>query len=190
MTDLKLMFRKLTPSTWDDFEQLFGKRGACGGCWCMWWRLPKKEFDLNKGEGNRDMMKKLVESGHRPGILAYFQKQPVGWCSVAPREEYPRLENSKILKKIDDKPVWSVVCFFIQKKFRGRGVSTQLLRAVVDYVRKEGGVIVEGYAIEPKQDRIPDVFAYNGPIKIFENVGFKEIARRSITRPIMRFQIK
>jgi len=190
MTNLKLEFKKLTPSIWGDFEQLFGARGACGGCWCMWWRLPKKEFDALKGEGNRMKMKTLVDSNRIPGILAYYHKEPIGWCSVAPREEYPRLENSRILKRVDDNSVWSVVCFFIQKKFRGQGVSVQLLKAAIDYVREKGGAIVEGYAIEPKQDHMPDVFAYNGPVKVFHKAGFKEVARRSETRPIMRYKIK
>ena len=134
-------------------------------------------------------MKALVNSGRIPGILAYHQQEPIGWCSVAPREEFPRLENSRILKRVDEKPVWSVVCFFIKKKFRSQGVSTQLLKAAINYVREVGGTIVEGYAIEPKKDSIPDVFAYNGPVKVFQNAGFKEVARRSETRPIMRYHI-
>ena len=189
MTDLKLDFKKLTLSVWGDFELLFGERGACGGCWCMWWRLPKKEFDASKGEGNRNKMKELVNSGQIPGILAYYKQEPIGWCSIAPREEFPRLENSRIFKRVDEKPVWSVVCFFVKKNFRSHGVSTLLLKAAIEYVREAGGKIIEGYAIEPKKKAIPDVFAYNGPVKVFQKAGFKEVARRSETRPIMRYTI-
>ena len=98
-------FHPLTPERWADFEKLFGKCGAGGCCWCMWWRLPKREFDAQKGEGNRRAMKAIVDSGLVPGILAYHEGQPVGWCSVAPREEFPRLERSRILKPVDNQPV-------------------------------------------------------------------------------------
>ena len=189
MEELSLQFHPLTPERWAHFEKLFGERGAAGGCWCMWWRLQKKEFDAQKGEGNRRAMKAIVDSGRIPGILAYHQGQPVGWCSVAPREEYPRLDRSRILKPVDDQIVWSVVCLFVTKAYRRKGVSTELVKAAVDYVRRKGGRIVEGYAVEPKTDRIPDLFAYHGPAAVFQQAGFQEVARRSKTRPIMRYLI-
>jgi len=189
MEELSLLFHPLTPERWVDFEGLFGERGAAGGCWCMWWRLQKKEFDAQKGEGNRRAMKAIVDSGRIPGILAYHQGQPVGWCSVAPRGEFPRLDRSRILKPVDDQPVWSVVCFFVTKAYRRRGVGTQLIKAVVDYVRRKGGRIVEGYAVEPKRGDMPDLLAYHGPSAVFRKAGFLEVARRSQTRPIMRYLI-
>ena len=106
MTDLDLTFSPLTPSRWDDFADLFGPRGATGGCWCMWWRITNKEFEANKGEGNRMAIKDLVDKGTIPGILAYDGDQAIGWCSVAPREEFTRLERSRILKPVDEQPVW------------------------------------------------------------------------------------
>ena len=183
-------FHALTPDRWSDFEKLFGDRGACGGCWCMWWRLRNKDYELNKGEENKIAMNYLVASGATPGILAYERDVPVGWCSVAPREEFKRLENSRILKPVDDQPVWSVVCLFVAKGWRGQGVSTSLLRAAVDFVRERGGEIVEGYAIEPKAGKIPDAFAFHGLAAAYRNAGFTEVARRSETRPIMRYMIK
>ena len=96
-------FHPLTQDRWDDFEILFGEKGACGGCWCMWWRLKLSDFEKQKGEGNQEAMKSLVTSGTIPGILAYDHKDPVGWCSVGPREQFSRLERSRILKRIDDK---------------------------------------------------------------------------------------
>src|SRR4030042_48278 len=110
-------FHPLTPDRWPDFEKLFGPRGAYGGCWCMWWRLARKDFEKNQGEGNRKAMKALVEAGTIPGIIACFGKEPAGWCSVAPREDFPVLERSRVLKRLDDEPVWSIVCFFIHKRF-------------------------------------------------------------------------
>ncbi|MFH0931574.1 MAG: GNAT family N-acetyltransferase, partial [Candidatus Zixiibacteriota bacterium] len=116
ISDLK--FNTVTPKRWKDLENLFGERGACGGCWCMWWRLSRSQFNKQKGEGNRKALKKIVDSGEIPGILAYADGKPIGWCSVAPREGFPVLERSRILKRIDEKPVWSVVCFFVAKPFR------------------------------------------------------------------------
>jgi hypothetical protein len=119
----KLSFHSLTPERWKDFEKLFGERGACGGCWCMSWLLTRKEFDANKGRGNKRKMKALVNKKAEPGIIAYLRNEPVGWCAVAPREIYTRLENSKVLKRIDDQPVWSIPCFFIRiqkKRFSSR----------------------------------------------------------------------
>jgi len=116
----KVKFEPLTRENWDDFETLFGERGACGGCWCMWWRLKRFEFEKNKGKRNKEAMKNIVNSGEIPGLLAYSNGKTVGWCSIAPRERYPSLERSRVLKRIDDKPVWSVVCFFIDKRYRSK----------------------------------------------------------------------
>jgi GNAT superfamily N-acetyltransferase len=188
MSDLE--FYPLTAERWADFEKLFGKRGACGGCWCMWWRLKRSEFERQKGEGNRKAIKRIVDSGEVPGILAYANGQAVAWCSVAPREAYPALERSRTLKRVDNKPVWSVVCFFVAKPFRGRGITLKLLRAAIEHVVKNGGKIVEGYPIEPKVGRIPDAFAYTGLVSTFRKAGFVEVASRSERRPIMRYIIK
>jgi GNAT superfamily N-acetyltransferase len=187
---MNLECHPLTRDRWSDFVKLFGERGACGGCWCMWWRLKRSEFEQQKGEGNKQAMRDLVESGEIPGIMAYHHNRPVGWCSVAPREQFLRLERSRILKPLDDLPVWSVVCFFIDRGFRNRGISVKLLLAAVDYVRQQGGKIVEGYPVEPKKDRTPDVFAYTGLASAFKKAGFVELFRRSETRPIMRFYIE
>ncbi|MHC4945990.1 MAG: GNAT family N-acetyltransferase [Planctomycetota bacterium] len=184
-----LKFHPLTRERWKDFEKLFGARGACGGCWCMWWRITAKEFEAKKGEGNKKAMRKIVTKGTVPGIIAYHGDDPVGWCSVAPREDFPRLERSKILKPVDDKPVWSVVCLFVAKPYRRGGVSTELLQAAVQYVKKQCGKIVEGYAVEPKKDAMPDAFAFHGLAAAYKKAGFKEVARRSETRPIMRCHV-
>jgi GNAT superfamily N-acetyltransferase len=186
---MKLNFYPLTKNRWHDFEQLFGERGACGGCWCMWWRLKRSEFERQKGEGNKKSMKTLVESGEVPGLLAYSKGAPIAWCSVAPRESYPVLNRSRILKRVDDKPVWSVVCFFVEKNYRNKGLTGQLLKAAIEYVRKQGGKIIEGYPVEPKKDRYPAAFAWTGFASAFKKLGFVECARRSETRPIMRFYL-
>jgi len=187
---LTLEVHPLTPDRWGDFEQLFGPRGACGGCWCMWWRLTAKEFERQKGEENRRAMKRKVKSGEVPGLLAYHDGEPVGWCSVAPREAYPRLERSRVLKRVDDQPVWLVVCFYVAKQYRRRGVTRELLEASIDYVRDRGGTILEGYPTEPKSERAPDLFLYHGIPSVFAEAGFVEVVRRSERRPIMRYVIQ
>jgi GNAT superfamily N-acetyltransferase len=186
----RLTFHPLTPARWDDFERLFGERGACGGCWCMWWRLKRSQFEKKKGAGNKRAMKAMVRNGEVPGILAYAGKEPIGWCAVAPREDYGTLERSRILKPVDDQPVWSVVCFFVERAHRGSGVSVELLKAAVAHAERHGAQIVEGYPVEPKQDRMPDAFAWFGLASAFERAGFEEVARRSPTRPIMRILAK
>ena len=185
-----LVIEPVTAERWGDFERLFGARGACGGCWCMWWRLTAKEFEGRKGASNTRAMKALVRGGKVPGLLAYAGEEPVGWCAVAPRSTYPRLSRSRILRPVDDADVWSVVCFFVAKPWRSRAVATALLRAAVDFVRARGGKAVEGYPVEPAKSKIPDAFAYPGVASAFKAAGFVEVARRSPTRPIMRYLLE
>ncbi len=185
----RFTYRPLTPDRWADLERLFGPRGACGGCWCMWWRLSHSDYERKKGAANKRAFKKLVRSGAEPGLIAYREAQPVGWCSVRPREEYPRLARSRILKPVDDRPVWSVVCLYVVKELRRTGISTELLRSAVDHARKNGARIVEGYPVEPRQPDMADVFAACGTASAFRKAGFREVARRSETRPIMRFEL-
>jgi GNAT superfamily N-acetyltransferase len=181
-----ITFLPVTKDRWSDFETLFGVRGACGGCWCMLWRLKRSEFEQQKGEKNKQSMKAIIESGEVPGILAFSKEQPIAWCSVAPRERFPALERSRILKKIDAEPVWSISCLFVEKNHREKGLSVQIANAAVEYVKKEGGKIVEAYPVEPKKHRAPPVFVWTGLASGFKKAGFVECIRRSETRPIMR----
>ncbi|MBU2446139.1 MAG: GNAT family N-acetyltransferase [Bacteroidetes bacterium] len=183
---LNLKFKVLTPSRWKDLEKLFGGRGACGGCWCMWWKLSRKDFEKQKGGKNKKAFMKIVSNGERPGILAYYKNEPIGWCAVAPRDKYPLLENSRVLRRFDDEQVWSIVCFFIEKSFRKKGVAVKLIKSAVNFVKRSGGKIIEGYPIEPKK-KTADVFAWTGFASAFRKAEFTEVARRSPTRPIMRF---
>ncbi len=186
----KINFKPLTIDLWNDFEKLFGEKGACGGCWCMYWRLKRAEYNLKKGNGNKTEMKKIVRSGKVPGIIAYINDEPAGWCSFGERKDFPVLDNSRILKPVDDKKVWSIICFFIAKPYRKSGLSSKMLEFVKKYVKRCGGKILEGYPVEPKQDKMQDVFAWTGFSSAFLKAGFKEVIRRSETRPIMRFLIK
>jgi len=187
--ELKVEVHPLTPQRWPDFEKLFGKNGACAGCWCMWWRLPAAHWRARKGEGNRQAMQRLVKTGTRPGLLAYADGQAVGWCAVAPRAEYPRFATSRVLKPVDDQTVWSVTCFFVARAWRRRGITRQLLDAAAQFAMQQGARILEGYPIEPRRDQ-PDAFVYTGLASGFRKAGFKEVARRSATRPIFRRELK
>ena len=155
----------------------------------MYWRLNRPRYEKGKGAGNRRAMKALVEGGTEPGILAYAGERAVGWCSVAPREEFVRLGTSRILKPVDDVPVWSVSCLFIAREYRNRGVSVALLKAAIDFVRARGGTVVEGYPVEPRKEEMPPAFAWTGIASAYLHAGFREHRRGSATRPIMRFEI-
>jgi GNAT superfamily N-acetyltransferase len=179
----------LSPATWPDFEALFGAKGACGGCWCMLWRLPRKDFETGKGEGNRLAMLQLVKSGQAPGIIGYLNGQPVAWCSVGPRTVFPGLERSRILKPVDEQPVWSISCLFVDRRFRRQGLSGNMIRAAADFARAGGANLLEAYPVEPRQAQMPDVFAWTGIAAPFLKAGFREIARRSEQRPILRLTL-
>jgi GNAT superfamily N-acetyltransferase len=180
------VFHPLTADRWGDLERLFGERGACGGCWCMFWRRPRRVFAAQKGAGNRRAFRRLVASGPPPGILAYVGSDPAGWCALAPREAYSSLARSRVLAPVDDRPVWSVTCFFVARPHRRSGLSVSLLRAAVDHARRRGARIVEGYPVEPKKGAMPDAFAWTGLASAFRAAGFHEALRRSASRPIMR----
>ena len=182
----RLEFRPATPSRWADIERLFGERGACGGCWCMTWRLRNKEYTAGKGAKNKRAFKKIVTSGETPGVIGYLGGEPIAWCAVAPRQVYTTLERSRVLKPVDDKPVWSISCLFVLKPYRRKGVSVRMLKAAAEFAGKRGAKIVEGYPVLPTMDKTPDPFVWTGIPSAFRKAGFKEVARRSKTRPIMR----
>ena len=183
---IDLAFHPLTPERWPDLEALFGVRGACGGCWCMVWRLRRADWERGKGEGNRAAFHALVAAGAEPGVLAYADGVAVAWCAVAPRAAYPALERSRILKPVDDQPVWSISCLFVAKAYRRQGVTARLLEAAAAFAASRGATIVEGYPVEPRNPNMPGPFAWTGIASAFLNAGFVEVARNSESRPIMR----
>lgn len=188
---MNLSFHPLTIDRWKDFENLFGEKGACAGCWCMYWFMGKKEYDEKRSDGRtKKEMKKIVKNNSEPGIIAYDDNKPVGWVAIQPREKYPRLSKSKILQPIDNKPVWSIVCFFVHKEYRKRGISVELIKNACDFAAFKGGTIVEAYPVETKTKNSAAVFIYTGTASAFKKAGFKEAARRSETRLIMRRNLK
>jgi GNAT superfamily N-acetyltransferase len=183
--DKTLHFEPVTKDRWSDLEKLFGVRGACAGCWCMFWRRPRKDFVAGKGADNKRAFKKLIASNHVPGILAYDGDEPIGWCSVAPRETFLSLQRSRSLAPIDDQPVWSVSCLFVDKRCRRQGVAAVLLRAASDYVSSQGGKIVEGYPSVTAK-KLPDPWVWTGVLPAYLQAGYKVVKRPSASRAIVR----
>lgn len=178
----------VTPDRWDDLVELFGRdRGAYSGCWCMWWRQTAAEYERDHGPSNRRALRRLVDAGRVPGLLAYADGVPAGWVSVAPRGEFGRLQRSPVLGPVDEEPVWSIVCFYIDRGHRRQGVGRALLEAAVAYAVANGARIVEGYPVDPMQRRKASAELFTGVPSMFEAAGFREVARRSPTRPIMRW---
>ena len=179
----------VTKQNWNKFVELFGNKGACGNCWCMYFRLNQKTFEAGKiDNGNKNAMKALVWANQPVGLLALHEDQPIAWCAFAPREDFSKLERSRIHRRIDDKLVWSIPCTFVDKKFRRMGVSVELLKEVVAYAKTKGIQIVEAYPTIPAQ-KLPDAFAWVGLYKSFERAGFEIVDRKSPNRPMVRYTI-
>ena len=175
----------LTPERWPDLEKLFGPNGAYAGCWCMWFRLRRKQFSQQTGEQRKEGLKSLVDAGEPPGLLGYVQGEPVGWVSLGPRQRFPHIEHSRKLKRVDGRPVWSIVCFVIDRRFRRQGLMTRLLRAAVDYAREHGAEVVEAYPVEA-EGQLAGYSGYTGIASTLRRAGFVEVARASERQVIMR----
>jgi GNAT superfamily N-acetyltransferase len=186
---MDLVFHPLTPERWKDIEKLFEEDSICRSCWCMWWRLSSSDWKKRKGSDRKENLKTIVSQGSVPGILAYSDRQPIGWCSISPREQFHRLERSRTLKRIDDQLVWSVVCFFVAEPFRRKGVSINLLQAAVKYAGEQGAKIIEGYPSRSNEKQ-HDTNVYTGLSSMFKKVGFVDCGSTSKTRTIMRYEFK
>lgn len=184
----KLTFAPASPERWDDIEQLFGPRGACAGCWCMFWRQSRSDFHKNAGAGNKRAFRKLIDGGTVPGIIAYAGDTPVGWCAIEPKQSYESLLRSKA-KKVDDQPCWSVTCFYVDKAWRKQGVTGALLDAAVKHARKQGADLIEGYPIDT-QGEVVAFSSYLGMAQVFRRAGFVEAARPTANHPVMRLDLR
>jgi GNAT superfamily N-acetyltransferase len=175
----------VTPARWSDLERLFGPRGACAGCWCMFMRLTAAEYKANSSEGRRRALRALVER-KPPGLIAYEDGEPVGWIAVAPREQYRRLETSRVFAPVPGERVWSAPCFYVKAGHRGGGLSRALLEAAAAFAERKGAAALEGYPNQNSEQRQAAAFVWTGFESTFQRAGFTEIARRSPKRPILR----
>ncbi len=181
----------VTPDRWNDVLELFGENGAYSNCWCTWWLLTGKAWDAASKDERRELLHSKVETGHEPGLLAYRDGRPVGWCAVGPRDRYARLNSprARVYKRIDDADTWVINCFFIHRDHRGTGVATALLDAAVAHAERRGATIVEGYPIdrEAKPSRSADLFV--GTLTMFRDAGFEEVNRVG-DRPLVRRRLR
>ena len=194
-TAMKLTVLPVTPDRWPDLEAVFTARGCsvARGCWCMAYRrsgAPKPlPAGMSRAEANRADIKALVDAGKSPGLIAYHGNIPVGWVSLAPRDEFTKLKRSPVMKPVDDKPVWSIICFVVPSPHRGQGVAHALLHGAIAYARKHGATLIEAYPVD-KTSRSSDDAMWFGAKSMYDRAGFKEVARRKPTRPVVRLKLR
>jgi GNAT superfamily N-acetyltransferase len=181
-----LTYSPLTSDTWEDLDELFGPNGACGGCWCMWWRQTRADTAAQGSGGNRRALRALVDASQPVGLLAFDGEAPVGWVSIAPRTTYPSLERSPVLRRVDDQPVWSLVCLFVKRELRGQGVARNLVEAAAGHAAEQGAGIVEAYPTVNEGKRLDPISSFMGTPALFESAGFERVARPSTRRAIYR----
>jgi GNAT superfamily N-acetyltransferase len=187
--DDALRIRALRRSDWPALVDLFGARGACGGCWCMLWRRPHggEAWERSKGAPNRAALRRLVNAGRVTGLLAFVGREPVGWCSLGPRSDFPKLASSPSLQVPAPPGTWVVSCFFVRNGWRGRGVGTALLAAAVALARARGASALDGFPARTKRGaRLAHAFAWTGVAALYQACGFRDATppghRRSVFR--------
>jgi len=185
---MKYTARPLTPDLWPQLEELFGKVGACNGCWCMYWRLGS-EYNQRPRDENRKAFKAVVRKGPPPGILLFADDLPVGWAQVTPRAALPKLATARFTRAVDDAPVWSVSCFFVRKGWRGKGVMTALVSEAVKFAKKQKAPSLEAYPMKTDTKR-SNSGMYTGNAATFAKAGFKTVAEPAPHRPTMRLDLK
>jgi GNAT superfamily N-acetyltransferase len=184
MGNVAIEVRPVGPGQWKDVERLFGPSGAYSGCWCMWWRVPSKQFAANGNAGNKSGLREVVGKGEPVGLLAYEAGEPVGWMALAPREAYPRVQRSRALKhRTEEAGVWAVTCFFIDRTKRRTGVAAALLDAAAGYARDGGASIVEGYPVDTEEGKAADLFT--GTVNLFARAGFAVHERPATGRRVI-----
>ena len=190
--DDEISVRPATPDRWLELEAFFGPSGAYSNCWCAFFRVTSKQFETGcRDDANHQLLKRLTLDGAVPGLLAYQDGEPVGWVSVAPREQYVRVQNSRLLRAPDPDPddgVWSVVCFWTPRQRRGQGIADHLLKGAVDHAYANGATAVEGYPVDVARKWVGAAAIYHGTVGQFERAGFALLRRPSDTRAVMRHE--
>jgi GNAT superfamily N-acetyltransferase len=175
-----------TAERWDDLVSVFADCGDARKCWCAFWYLPNREFKAGWGDGNRATLERLVKTGAEPGVIAYVGGEPAGWLSVAPRGNFDRLNRSKSFAPVDGAETWSMNCFVVKRQFRRRGLMRFLIEGGVAFARDRGAMMLEAYPFEANRKAIAGYDLFVGTAAAFRACGFREVARRLPTRPIMR----
>jgi len=182
---------RIEPAGFDQREHIAAVMSDCGDashCWCAFWSRPRADFSADWGQGNKRWFMKQLQTADRPrGVLAYVDGEPAAWCAVAPREQHDRLARSRNLAPVDATPVWSITCFVVAKRFRRQGLMRPLIDGAVAFARMQGAKMVEAYPVDP-QRKLGSGELYTGLLSVFLDAGFREVARRSPTRPIVRLR--
>lgn len=191
---MKITVRPLTRERWPDLEAIFNARGCsvARGCWCMFYRRSGDSAPpagLTRAQRNRADLRALARSDPPPGLVGYRDKVPVGWISLGPREDFRKLERSPVMKPVDDRPVWSIVCFVVPSEFRGQGVARALLEGAIAWARKRGVTLLEAYPVD-KRGRGSDDSLWFGVKSMYDDAGFEEVARRRPARPVVRLNLR
>lgn len=172
--------RPLSGATWDALAELFREGGDPRWCWCQYWRLRSKDMAAAKVPQLRQRLQGQALSSEAPGLVAFDGDRAVGWVSLGPRTDFERIVRSKVIPKIDDRPVWSIVCFAVASTARGRGVARALLEAAIDHARTRGAVALEAYPVAgPDGEPIHAEAAFTGTLPMFERAGFRVVAERA-----------
>lgn len=182
---MKVTIRPLTPDLWPALEDLFGKNGACNGCWCMWGRIGSA-YRKRPREKNKAAFREVVKRGPPPGLLAFDGDVAVGWCQLTPRDAVPWLDRTWRLKRVDDLPVWSLSCFYVRRGYRRRGATSALIAAAVKAARRAKAPALEAYPVDAE---VSPSASGSGYASTFARAGFKTVARRTPARPIMRHDL-
>ncbi|MFI2752387.1 GNAT family N-acetyltransferase [Cellulomonas sp. P22] len=164
--------RPVTPDRFEDFADVVNPNRRSDACWCLSHRLRAQEIE-ELGAGSREQaMRRLCERENPPGVVAYLDGTPVGWCSIGPRSDNPRLVHSRVIRPVDDVSVWSIVCVVVRGGHRRQGVTAPLIEGAVEYARSRGAPAVEAYPVEP-QGRMDTTMAFVGTRSMFEKAGFE-----------------
>jgi GNAT superfamily N-acetyltransferase len=180
VADGAIRVEPLTDATWEPLAALFREGGDPRMCWCQFWRLRSKDFAPLKVPELRERLHEQVASDLAPGLVALEGGRAVGWTSVAPLDHYQRVVNSKVIPRIDDRPVWSIVCFAVSQTARRRGIARALLDGAIAFARAHGATTLEAYPLdlEPGQ-HIDANAAYTGTLSMFERAGFRVVADKA-----------
>ena len=170
----------LTPDRFEDFADVVNRSRRVDHCWCLSHRLSAAEIE-QLGRGSREQaVRRLCEREHPPGVVTYCDGEPVAWCNIGPRTEITRLVRSRVIRPVDDVPVWSIVCVVVRPGRRRQGVTGELLTGAVEYARSHGAPAVEAYPVDP-QGRMDLTMAFVGTRTMFERAGFAQIGTTGAT---------
>ena len=183
---MKLAIRELTADLWPALEDLFGEKGACNGCWCMYWRIGS-DYRKRPSAANKAAFQEVVQHGPPPGLLAFDGDVAVGWCQLTPRDAVPWLDRTWRLQRVDDLPVWSLSCFYVRKGYRKQGVTAALIAAALEAAKQAGAPALEAY---PLDANLTPSTSSTGYVSTFKRAGFKTVARRVPARPVMRYDFR